>query len=89
MTEQGYYSSNPATSLKPLSRQDPVEPMTLSQPQVNALLRQAHASRDSKRNVAMVQLLLHTGVRLGECSRIMLEDITFEEHQATVLVGSL
>jgi site-specific recombinase XerD len=58
----------------------------LTSSQVNALLRQAQSSRDPKRNYAIVQMLLQTGIRLSECSGLRLGDITFGERSGTLLV---
>lgn len=58
----------------------------LSSAQVNALLRQAHQSRDPARNYAIVQTLLQTGIRLSECSALTLGDISFGERSGMLLV---
>ena len=43
------------------------------------MLRQAQVSLNAQRNYAIVQLLLQTGIRLDECSRLTLDDIEFGE----------
>lgn len=58
----------------------------LTDPQVNALLRQAQASGEAERNYAILQVLLQTGIRLSECSSLRFGDITFGERGGTLLV---
>src|SRR5260370_33286329 len=43
-------------------------------------------SRDALRNYAIVQMLLQTGIRLDECSRLTLEDIEFGERSGRVTI---
>src|SRR5436853_3070735 len=45
-------------------------------------------SHDGKRNYAIVQFLLQTGLRLDECSHLMLSDIEFGERSGRVIVRS-
>jgi site-specific recombinase XerD len=47
----------------------------LTPTQVFALLEQAQATRDGARNVAIVQLLVHTGMRVEECCRLTWADV--------------
>ena len=53
---------------------------------INALLRQAQASRDKERNYAIIQILLQTGIRLSECSALTFEDLTFGERSGLLRV---
>ena len=41
----------------------------------------ASRSHDGKRNAAMVQFLLQTGLRLDECSQLMLSDLSVGERR--------
>jgi site-specific recombinase XerD len=45
-------------------------------------------SHDGKRNSAMVQFLLQTGLRLDECSQLMLSDLSVGERSGRVIVRS-
>jgi len=72
--------------VKPVSGQAGSKREGLSSSQVNALLRQAQASRDSARNYAIVQVLLQTGIRLSECSALTFGDITFGERGGMLLI---
>ena len=47
---------------------------------------QAQTSRDGRRNYAIVQLLLQTGIRLDECSQLTMADIEFGERSGRVTV---
>ena len=43
-------------------------------------------SHDGKRNYAIVQFLLQTGLQLDECSQLMLSDISVGERSGRVIV---
>ena len=45
-------------------------------------------SHDGKRNSAMVQFLLQTGLRLDECGQLMLSDLSVGERSGRVIVRS-
>jgi site-specific recombinase XerD len=45
-------------------------------------------SHDGKRNSAIVQFLLQTGLQLDECSQLMLSDISVGERNGRVIVRS-
>ena len=53
---------------------------------VNALLRAAQRSRYAKRNYAICQMLLQTGMRLGECQALRWQDLLYKERQGTVFI---
>ena len=86
LTEERYLEVNPARRLKLVGRQEASKREGLSDTQANALLRQAQVSRDARRNYAIVQMLLQTGIRLDECSQLTLEDIEFGERSGRVMV---
>jgi site-specific recombinase XerD len=54
--------------------------------EVNALLRAARTSRYGKRNYAICQLLLQTGMRIGECHTLCWQDIEHKERKGSVLI---
>lgn len=64
------------------------QPVALSLPEVHALLRAAglSARRLARRNYALVQLLLQTGLRVGEVVRLRLGDVTVRERSGVVRV---
>lgn len=86
LTEEHYLEVNPARRIKLVGRETASKQEGLSENEANALLRQAQASRDARRNDAIVQLLLQTGLRLDECSHLMLEDIEFGERSGRVTI---
>lgn len=89
LTEHHYLEESPAKQIKLVGRQETSSREGLSDDQVNALLRQVQSSsRDNVRNSAILQLLLQTGMRLDECSHLMVEDIEFGERSGRVTIRS-
>ena len=88
LTEEQYLETNPAKRLKLVGRESASKREGLEENEINALLRQAQSSRDGIRNYAIVQLLLQTGLRLDECSHLMLSDIEFGERSGRIIVRS-
>ena len=86
LTERGYVSSNPSLRLKAVGSQSPLAPKSLSAPQVNALLREAQQTRHPARDYAIVQVLVQTGLRIGECVALRLADVQMSERQGQVTV---
>lgn len=86
LAEKGYLETNPSARLKLVRRQEPLAPSALTPAQVNALLRQAQHTRYPARNLAVMQILLQTGLRIGECASLTWQDITFGERKGSVLV---
>ncbi len=86
MTEQGYLAADPAAHMKLVGGEAASSRTGLKSAQVNALLRQAQASRDPARNYAIVQVLLQTGLRLSECAALTYGDITFGERSGLLHV---
>ncbi|BCL84699.1 tyrosine recombinase XerC [Ktedonobacteria bacterium brp13] len=86
LTEEHYLEVNPAKRLKLVGRQEASSREGLNNTQTNALLRQAQASRDPLRNIAILQMLLQTGIRLDECSQLTLDDIEFGERSGRVTI---
>ncbi len=66
LMEQGYLAENPAVNLKLVSQVQSDAPEPLSNVAVNALLREVWRGRHGKRDHAIVQMLLQTGMRIGE-----------------------
>ncbi len=82
--DHGYVSANPAARLRSVGRQGQPAPKGLDDRQVNTLLREASRSRHAARDYALVQVLLQTGMRIGECASLDYEDITFGERSGSV-----
>ncbi|TMD64233.1 MAG: integrase, partial [Chloroflexi bacterium] len=88
LTAERYVEVNPAKNIKLVGRPEASSREGLNDHQANALLRQAHMSRDPLRNGAIVQMLFQTGLRLDECSQLTLDDIEFSERSGRVTIRS-
>lgn len=84
LVEQEFIPIDPAARLKLVSRQSPLAPKALKEAEVNALLRAAARSRHTLRDIAILQMLLQTGVRIGECAALTWGDFTFGEKSGWV-----
>src|ERR671933_2342569 len=65
----------------------PRSPKSLAKREVDRLLREAEKA-GNKRNLAILQLLRHTGLRVGELCNLRLSDISISERKGSVLVRS-
>ncbi len=63
-----------------------VSKRALTDTEVNALLRAAARSRHPDRDTAIIQVLLQTGMRIGECAALTWEDINFGEKRGVVTI---
>jgi hypothetical protein len=84
--DKGHVEANPASRLKLVGRAPLPAPKALTDPQVNTLLRAAARTRRPTRDTAIVQLLLQTGVRIGEAAALRLGDIQFGEKRGVLVV---
>ncbi len=53
---------------------------------MNALLRAAQQTRYSERNTAILQMMLQTGMRIGECAALQWGDIGLGERKGIVVI---
>jgi len=83
---EGYLPTDPATRFKLVGRQAPAAPRALKPAQVNALLRQTQQTRLPHRNAAIAQVLLQTGMRIGECAALRWDDISYGERRGHVSI---
>jgi site-specific recombinase XerD len=88
LVEHDYLDESPATRLKLVRQVQSDAPEPLSNTAVNALLRAAQRGRHGKRDHAILQMLLQTGMRIGECQSLGWQDITFQERKGLVLIRS-
>ena len=86
LVERKYLDTNPALRLKWVRQQPKSAPSALQPKQVNALLRAAQQTRYPERNTAILQMLLQTGLRIGECSALKWGDIVLGERKGTVII---
>jgi len=75
--ETGLTESNPASEVQLVPRPEPNPPRALASEEVISLLAAVQGGRPSlvKRDYAIVQLLLQTGIKLGELTRLRLSDV--------------
>ena len=88
LVEHDYLDDSPAARLKLVGQVQSAAPEPLPDTAVNALLRAARRGRHGKRDHAILQMLLQTGMRIGECQAIGWQDITFQERKGLVLIRS-
>ncbi len=86
LVEHGRLLADPASRLRSVRQQGQPAPKGLDDRQVNALLQEASRSRHATRDYALVQVLLQTGMRIGECAALDYEDITFGERSGSVMI---
>ena len=86
LSQQGALGVNPAARLKFVGHQAPLAPKALKDTEINALLRAAAQSHHPARDTAIMQMLLQTGMRIGECATLHWSDMTFSEKQGKVLI---
>ena len=74
--KQGFLSSDPSLDIRSLRLARRRCPLGLTDSEIHALLRVAGESRrtQAKRNYALVQLLLQTGIRVGELAGLQIGD---------------
>lgn len=75
--EAGLMRFNPATEVDLLQEANPSPPRALSLKEIACLLRAVNGGRPSliKRDQVIIQVLLHTGIRVGELVELRLSDI--------------
>lgn len=80
--------SNPAAALRFLRRQGRVRPKGLTPQETQALLRAAGQSGHglAHRNYALLEVLLQTGLRVGETARLVIADCEIKDRSGLVRV---
>ncbi|MBM7846749.1 tyrosine-type recombinase/integrase [Herpetosiphon giganteus] len=86
LVDQGIIPSNPLARIKGVRHQRVGEPNDLADTAINALLREAQRSRHPLRDYAILQLMVQTGMRIGECQALNWQDIAFGEKRGTVVI---
>lgn len=79
--KQGLIGENPARHLRFMKPNARYSPKGLRDKELHALLRAAGQSPHGlgKRNYALIQLMVQTGLRVGEAADIKMEDLTIHE----------
>lgn len=78
--EKGWLKINPALNIKPPKYQNP-QPRVLSKMEYRAL---RDAARHDARLEAIIELLLQTGMRIGELSRLQLGNLNFNKDELVI-----
>ncbi len=88
--ETGLTESNPASGVRLITRPEPNPPRTLAPEEVASLFQAIQEGRPSlvRRDYAIVQLLIQTGIKLGELTRLRLSDVQLRGNgEGMLLVG--
>jgi site-specific recombinase XerD len=88
--ETGLAGSNPASRVQLIPIPEPNPPRALAPEEVASLLAAVRGGRPSlvKRDYAIIQLLLQTGIKLGELTRLHLADVQLQGNgEGMLLVG--
>ena len=85
---EGVLEEDPSRALKSVRVPRNRQPAALTEPEVHALLRMAGSAGrgQARRNYAIVQLLLQTGLRVGEAVGLRLEDVYLQARSGHVQV---
>jgi integrase/recombinase XerC len=85
---EGRLPADVAGTVKPVRTERQRQPLGLTAVEVHGLLRAAGTSGHghARRDYALVQLLLQTGLRVGEVSTLRMADITLHERTGSVRV---
>ena len=89
-TETGLTKSNPASGVRLITIPRPSPPRTLAPEEVAGLLQTIQEGPPSqvKRDYAIIQLLLQTGIKLGELTELHLADVQLQGNgEGVLLVG--
>ncbi len=86
--QTGYAETDPAQEVKFMRVEIRMQPAALRESEVHAMLRVTGQSTQglAKRNYALVQLLLQSGIRVGELAALKVSDFTLYERSGWVRV---
>ena len=82
-TAEGVMQENPAEKINGFKIEQRTAPKHLKRSEWLKLLRKAHSSKN-KRDIAIIELLAHTGIRVGELTRLETTDVTISERKGTI-----
>lgn len=83
---QAHLTHNPAARLKFVDNQTQSSRTGLKDNEINALLREAQRTRYPQRDYAILQMLLQTGMRIGECATLNYQDVLLGERSGSVTI---
>jgi site-specific recombinase XerD len=84
---QGLISEDPTRDVQGVRQQKAARPKALDGIELRRLLREVHKS-GNKRDIAIVEVLANTGLRVGELASLAVEDIELSERKGQVTVRS-
>lgn len=84
LIQEGHLSSSPLTAIKPI-KQGRQAPKWLDRKEQLALIRQVQQG-NKPRDIAIIHLLLHTGLRVEECCNLRLEDVQLSDRKGKVII---
>lgn len=84
--QQGHAAQNPASGVKPVPEVRPA-PKALGRRELWALMRAVQKS-GRERDIAIVTVLVHTGLRVSELCALTTEDVVLRERSGTLVVRS-
>lgn len=86
--KQGFFSSDPSLEVRSLRVARRRRPRGLTDPEIHSLLRVAGESRrnQAKRNYAIIQLLLQTGIRVGELAALAVGDAKIRDRSGELRI---
>lgn len=85
---QGFLKSNPTATVKSLHVAKRRQPAGLTEPEIHGLLRVAGESKrgHAKHNYGLFQLLMQTGLRVGEVTSLKVGDVRIRDRSGEVQV---
>jgi site-specific recombinase XerD len=88
MTGQKYFKKNPSEKIKFLKQTKRRQPQALTKRDIHKLLSvTSHSSHGTqKRNYAIIQLLLQTGIRVGEIVNLEIRDLTLYDRSGEIRI---
>jgi len=88
LAEQGVIEEDPAHQLRFVRLGAAMQPHALTRREVLSLLRAAQQSSEgmARRNTAILQLMLQTGLRVGEVAALKIEDVRLRQRSGRVIV---
>jgi site-specific recombinase XerD len=85
---KGLVKGNVASEVRFVRVAERLRPKGLTEPEVQSLLRAAGQTRHglAKRNYALIELLLETGLRVGEAADLHIDDVDLHDRSGVVRV---
>ena len=87
LVSAGYLKENPAAKVKKIKYQKTAEVAALSNSELYRLKRMFYLE-DNKRDIAIFELMINTGLREAEVCNLKLDDIVMSERKGVVIVRS-